>query len=547
MAKLHFQATAKAAPDDTKPWSAEQRAIFAECATGKQHLIIEAVAGSGKTTTICEGVVRAHESEIWLATFGKVNNIDLTAKNRAPNATVRTMHSVGMACVKRRFPDAPVDDERKYRLAAQALENKAPIKAHPLAPDLLDKVVSWAAEAPRTTRETISHVARIYTQIREVCAKLPSHADVMEIIDEYDLAVEADWPLVGWTDERCAAYALIAIDIGLAFADLCFDVTDMIWLPLMKGWTYPRFDLIVVDEAQDLNEPLLAFAMKMVSRGGRIVIVGDDRQGIYQFRGATSGTLDKLAKTLGAKRMTLTTCYRCPQEVVKAAQRIVPSIRAAASAPPGVIGRLRRPQLADRVREGDMVLSRSNAPLLSAGIEAINSGRRVMVVGKDIGDHLTKLIRKVCHPDARMYIPDFLKAIDDYTKDQTDSTSDRPSAKARLARLIDLLEALKQFAKAYDAVNPGRSTTDLTKQIIELFTEKDPKLTVRFSTIHKAKGLEAPRVFILENTLYRGSRERNGHVVEEQNCEYVAITRAMRELYWVEDDKEVEYFANRKG
>ena len=46
------------------------------------------------------------------------------------------------------------------------------------------------------------------------------------------------------------------------------------------------------------------------------------------------------------------------------------------------------------------------------------------------------------------------------------------------------------------------------------------------SSVHKSKGLEAPKVFILADTL----RDTND---EERNIQYVAITRAIQELVYV--------------
>ena len=50
------------------------------------------------------------------------------------------------------------------------------------------------------------------------------------------------------------------------------------------------------------------------------------------------------------------------------------------------------------------------------------------------------------------------------------------------------------------------------------------------STVHKVKGLERKRVFMLQGTFSRKTQEN-------RNIEYVAITRAQEELYLVVKDK----------
>jgi len=95
----------------------------------------------------------------------------------------------------------------------------------------------------------------------------------------------------------------------------------------------PTYDLVVVDEAQDMTASQLQLAIQSCRKGGRIAIVGDDRQAIYSFRGADSKSLDRLKGILKAKELGLTTTYRCPKRVVEIASRYVPDFRAALRPP----------------------------------------------------------------------------------------------------------------------------------------------------------------------------------------------------------------------
>jgi superfamily I DNA/RNA helicase len=61
---------------------------------------------------------------------------------------------------------------------------------------------------------------------------------------------------------------------------------------------------------------------------------------------------------------------------------------------------------------------------------------------------------------------------------------------------------------------------------------------VVFSSIHKAKGLEAERVFILHPELMpHPMAKQDWEQVQERNIEYVAITRTLSELIYVEGTK----------
>jgi hypothetical protein len=56
---------------DTRVWSPEQQAIFDWFERGTGHLLVRARAGTGKTTTLVEGVGRAPERKICVAAFNK--------------------------------------------------------------------------------------------------------------------------------------------------------------------------------------------------------------------------------------------------------------------------------------------------------------------------------------------------------------------------------------------------------------------------------------------------------------------------------------------
>ena len=57
---------------------------------------------------------------------------------------------------------------------------------------------------------------------------------------------------------------------------------------------------------------------------------------------------------------------------------------------------------------------------------------------------------------------------------------------------------------------------------------------MRLATVHKAKGLEAPRVFILEPNLMPSPWAKKAWQIEQEgNLQYVAVTRALETLIYL--------------
>ena len=96
----------------------------------------------------------------------------------------------------------------------------------------------------------------------------------------------------------------------------------MVWLPHVHGWIKPSFNLVTIDEAQDMNTLQLRMAIGCCLPDGRICIVGDSRQCIYNFRGAMQDGLERYSIELNAKKLTLSTTYRCPHAVVRLTQTL---------------------------------------------------------------------------------------------------------------------------------------------------------------------------------------------------------------------------------
>lgn len=243
--------------------------------------------------------------------------------------------------------------------------------------------------------------------------------------------------------------------------------------------------------------------------------IGNDilsHNSIYQFRGADSEAIPNFINKLKAKTLPLSVTYRCPKKIVKLAQEIVPDIEAHESAAEGTIVDLDVADLLRKVKPGDFVLSRTNAPLIKHCLALLKSGVPANIQGRDVGANLIYFIKK----SKAKTIVGFTK----YVNDWRDQEVERLMANKRdTTTAIDKAECLLNLCEG------TLTLADLKETIEKLFNDTDDSAKVIFSTTHKAKGLERDRVFILADTY----RRLNGG--EEANLWYVAVTRSKSELY----------------
>ena len=482
-----------------RAWSAQQEAIFCWFSAASDNLVVRARAGTGKTTTILEGIDRAPEEKILLAAFNKRIAEELQTKVRNPAAEVKTLHSVGFQFVRRNWTNVRLDDGRAERIAREVMVAQAP-----------DPMVRL--------------VVQLASKGKGMCP-FPEPGELAEIAVAHGLEADEEWEDEGWTAERLEKEAFACMKLALT-KDGTLDFDDMVYVPVANRWVRGWWDLVVVDEAQDMNAAQLHLALGACRSGGRVAVVGDDRQAIYGFRGADSGSLDRLKRELAAQEMGLTITYRCPQSVVALAAKLVPDYQAAPAAPAGIVRAIHEDKISSEAMPGDFVLSRKNAPLVGVCLRLLREGKRANVQGKDIGRGLVALLKKL---KARS-IPDFMTRLGKWEEREEKRlrASGKKSAEARIDLIHDQADTLRALAEGLSGPK------ELEARIDALFSDTGPdSRAVVCSSVHRAKGLEADRVFILEDTLIRNAlpgRPRPGR--EEANIEYVAITRARSELVW---------------
>ena len=287
------------------------------------------------------------------------------------------------------------------------------------------------------------------------------------------------------------------------------------------------YDMVIVDEAQDMSPAQLILAKILAGENGRLCYVGDNAQAIYGFRGADSDILARAAKEMSAETLLLNITYRCPKKIVELAQRYVPDFVAASEAPEGEVHEMVLERfMLEQAGAGDFILCRANAPLMSVCLKLIANGTRAYMKGRDVGEKLMGILRKIQGRKAFQDMADLELRLDRW-KDKEDEKIARTSRNPEQAS--SRYEAIEDIRGIFHALAEGlEEPCEIEGELRRLFQE--PGLTnqdfVCCSTVHKAKGLEADNVFILAQGFNRPGQE-------EDNIRYVAITRAKKRLYAV--------------
>ena len=279
--------------------------------------LVMAGAGSGKTRTITARVVRLLErgvqpSQILCLTFTRKAAREMRERiakkvgESAKNITISTFHALALDLL-RKYP-ASCDRTETFSVwddGVQKNEVKALIKSHPRAEGI-----------PRG--EWIS--------AKEVCAALDDLKERGETISS-----KAFFLAFGKIDEQ-------AWEIALAYEELkescnTLDFADLVWsltLRLLGEHSAKRADIqsrweyVIVDEYQDTNTIQEMLLQRLVERHQNLMVVGDEDQAIYSFRGSDVGFIRTFPERYpNVRTYLLGRNYRSTPQIVESANALI--------------------------------------------------------------------------------------------------------------------------------------------------------------------------------------------------------------------------------
>lgn len=471
-------------------FSKYQEALFDFGTHGVGNAIVKAVAGSGKTTTLVELIKRLAGSSIFLA-FNKPIATELAARG----VNGRTFHSVGASAINR------------ARLGK------------------LDVDKMWKLINEFFTEEDQQMYGSFCKKLVGFAKQIGMHAMVEESPEVWNEIIDHQ----GMTLDHDRANYQRGIDLASRLLRASneantFDFDDMIYWPVLKGLTMEKFDNVLVDELQDTNAIQIELIRKMMHSTSRFFGVGDPSQAIYGFRGADSDSMQKVAHAFNAKEFPLSISYRCGKSIVNEARAFCSHIEASPNAQDGLV----RDSNIDPLHfdPTDLVVCRTTAPLVKLAFQTLKAGVSCRIMGQDIGKGLKNLIKKM---DVNT-IDELRVAIQTW--------SDRESSMARVKKQDSKAQAIEDQASAViffcdNLKETARTIQGLYNSIDALFTDQNHRVT--FATIHRAKGLEANRVWWLNSSKQPSKwAKKDWEIQQEVNLQYVAATRAKSELVYIE-------------
>ncbi|MEV5434444.1 UvrD-helicase domain-containing protein [Streptomyces sp. NPDC052682] len=480
------RAASAPAPATEFPPTEQQQKII-DAALAGRDIAVQALAGTGKTSTLQMVTRRMPDKRIVYVAFNR--SIADEARRKFPrNVTADTSHAFARAALR----NTPLREKiakagrnggaRRPKDVAQALDLREPLKykGGGIEPEDVARIVMSAI---RRFRESAD--AELGTQhLGQSWAASPAATELLAVARR-------------------------------AWADIADPNSNKLYFShddYLKLWalTNPRlnYDVILFDEAQDIN-PVLKKVIQ--DQDTQTIVVGDSNQSIYEFRGA----IDALKDWPADEVLPLTQSWRFGPQVAAVGNTYLQLLGSDLV----LEGNPALDTTLGPVEEPDAVLTRTNVGAIAAVFAGFEAGKRVALVGggRDI-EEIAKAARdlqrgrRTKHPELQAF--DSWNEVREYAESEDD-------------------KSLQMFVRLVDRYSPEGLLRMIGDLVPEDAKEEETRPELVVSTAHKAKGREWDRVRIGPD-FPQPSEDENGELVlpaaEELRLAYVTVTRAKERL-----------------
>ncbi|MFF3710272.1 UvrD-helicase domain-containing protein [Streptomyces phaeochromogenes] len=476
------------------PPTTQQQAIIDAAVEGK-HVAVQALAGTGKTSTLVMIAAQMLERRIGYIAFNR-SIADEASRKFGRNVTARTSHSFALQDLRNTPYRHKVSiagprnsGARRPKDVATALGITTEIRVadrdgnlHHIGPEEIAKIVMGALRRYRQSAE--AELGRQH--LGEKWAHVPAARTLL------------DYARRAWAD----------------IADpnsnkIFFDHDDY-----LKIWALsdPRlnFDTIFFDEAQDIN-PVLKKVIQ--DQDAQIIVVGDSNQAIYEFRGAIDALKDWPADVV----LPLTQSWRFGPAVAQVGNAYLALLESDLR----LEGAPTLDTVLGTVEEPDAILTHTNVGAISAVFAGFEAGKRVALVGggRDIEDIARAARdlqqgRRTKHPELSAF--ENWNEVKEYAESDEDATT------------------LQMFVRLVDRYTPQGLINMIRDLVPEEARDEETRPELVVSTAHKSKGREWDKVQIWGDFPQPKEDTKTGELIlppqDKLRLAYVTVTRARKRL-----------------
>ena len=480
-----------------------------------RNLLIEARAGCGKTYTIVNAVrLLPQDKSITFLAFNKHIQMELKTQ-LPPSVYCYTSHGLGRGGICRKYKDAELDEFKMDKIIAA-------------------KAQKWDLSDFQYEEELEQYFKNI-KRLSSLCKSTltTQKKNIPNLADKYSISLY---------DDRDMNRILSVLDTSIKDKKT-YDFDDMIFLPAVdpKIWLFAKYYLLFDDDL-DMNRAQQEIVRKILKKDksgkitGRLISVGDPKQAIYGFSGSDVNSFEWFRRQPNTVTLPLTTTFRCSKEVVLQANKTVPDLKAMETAKKGSV---RNGNVVKEARSGDFILCRKTLPLVKLFFQFLSEHRKAVIKGSDIGSSLIEMVKRKRNID--ILISNLKSELRNF------------AIKLKASGVLDIKEhsgytALEDKTMALLFIaETSKDMFELKRKIRSIFTDKIEGIVL--STIHKIKGLEADRVFIIRPDILPMKTNKPWEYQQEKNLEYVAITRSKNELIYDYDwnDEDISLFDIKKN
>lgn len=513
-----------------------QKDIFDFVLKDNRNAVVSAVAGSGKTTTLLKSLelIPEDNSVLFLAFNKSIVDELIERVPKRSNIHLKTLHKFGYGTFRKQF-DANLDTIKYRSIVWNVIDFLSGKKENSIDKYKFDEEhLNYCKQLSEYFKNQEIDYSKFVTDIVNLCNLARLHLvnfDIKPIgVGEINRLSEIHSISNQDGESTCAWYLS---KLGIFYKNEV-DHTDQISLPIILNLSTETYDFVFIDECQDLNSCQRMLMQKAIKPGvGRFIAVGDPKQAIYAFAGADHESYEKLKSIPNTIELPLSYTYRCAPQILNLVRHLNPAIIAH---PKNKNGKVLETFSYKDLQDGDMVLCRNTFPVVSLCIKLLSEERKSYIIGSDIGKSLITLIESTRNKTQEFNMENVILSLLKQKEKMIEKVMSSQTMKKSEASEDSQVVIFSEKIQVIEALSNNIEDPNLVIEKIQNIFADDKKNGICLSTIHKSKGLEAERVFIIHPELIPSKfATLPWQMEQERNLEYVAYTRAKTTLGFIND------------